>query len=48
MMWDGDLYRCIYECGRIAEEPPERSIQAQRQRNARSDDAGNDRQGGDP
>ena len=42
MTWDGSLYRCIYECGRTAEEPPERSIQAKRERNARSDDTGTD------
>lgn len=43
MTWDGGLYRCIYECGRTVEEPPERSIQAQQGRNVRSDDVEGDR-----
>jgi len=38
MTWDGDCYRCIYECGRTESEPPDRSIQAQRERNVRDDD----------
>lgn len=26
MMWDDDLYRCIYECGLTHDEPPESKL----------------------